>query len=309
MSLFYEPVQITSVPIQYDVHLLMLVQHYFSLLTWRPVTNPGQPVALLELLFEVLCTFLISMSRDLVKHQEAPFPGKELPRTHKYFYLLPASQGRFLPPATLKEAFQTTLWFNNLASLAPCSVEQQYSLVPAHSNKTPCLGTECGIAAKSCSSGPASLQGARPQQLRSRRLHDADPCGLGGCVCCHSLHQTGPRLPRCHHLLQTKRERSRAQRLLLSNCATCRIAAKAERVVQTCRTRTSCLALDMHRPRTQKPMIRASPPLKLKSLPRSTPGDHLNRQQFGVKQSKHVENTLTELVSSLALVYGSVGLV
>ena len=103
--LFYEVARIPSVPSQYDVHWLMLVQHYFSLLTWCPANNPGQPVALLELLFDLLCTFQIPMPRDLIKHKEVPFPGITVPKIRKYFPQFPASQGDSLPLSLLKQLF------------------------------------------------------------------------------------------------------------------------------------------------------------------------------------------------------------
>ena len=144
-------------PIQYDIHWLQLVQHCFSLLTWSPAAHPGQPVALLELLFDLFCTFQIPMPRDLMKHKDVAFPGVKVPRTRKCFHLFPASQGSFPPPVTLKEAlclfFQTILWLNRLGPLAPCSVEQLYSLAPSSGNKTtsnrirPCLLSPDSVSA------------------------------------------------------------------------------------------------------------------------------------------------------------------
>ena len=64
----------------------------------------------------------------------------KVPRIRKYFYLFPASQGRFLPPVSLKESlclfFQTVLWLNRLGPLAPCSLEWLYSLAPSYANRT-----------------------------------------------------------------------------------------------------------------------------------------------------------------------------
>ena len=104
MSLFYDPPPLVDVPAQYDRSWLQLVQHYFSLRVWGPATDPGQPVSLLELLFDLLCTFQIPMPHDLIKHKEVPFPGVEVPRKRKCFYVFPVSQGRFLPPVTFKES-------------------------------------------------------------------------------------------------------------------------------------------------------------------------------------------------------------
>ena len=104
LSRFCEPPPLVDVPSQYDRSWLQLVQHYFSLLVRRPATDPGQPVSLLELLFDLLCAFQIPMPRDLHKHKEVPFPGVEVPRIRKYFYFFSASQRRFLPPVTLKES-------------------------------------------------------------------------------------------------------------------------------------------------------------------------------------------------------------
>ena len=158
-SLFYEPPPLVDVPAQYDRPWLQLVQHYFSFLVWRPANDPGQLVSLLELLFDLLCTFQIPMPRDLIGHKKVPFPGVEVPRIRKYFYLFPASQGKFLPPVTLKESLclfsQTILWLNRLGPLAPCSTERVYSgmLSPLLLGSTSCRTRETLLSLSVCPDG------------------------------------------------------------------------------------------------------------------------------------------------------------